>query len=146
MHFCVFDYARSIFVQHASIVLQCNPDVIFPSVILCWINLSWVLSPIKSLRLWIFLQTSNYIFILDLTPDVNGFGKDNWKRRRESFKFWDLVRYILEILRMWQCSALNHHLRTDSDLIDYDHVFTSLQNELKLSHVIPALPLLSSLL
>ena len=45
MHFCVFYYVRSIFVQHASVVLQCNPDVIFPSVILCWINLSWVLSP-----------------------------------------------------------------------------------------------------
>ena len=35
MHFCVFDYVRSIFVQHASIVLQCTPDVIFPRVILC---------------------------------------------------------------------------------------------------------------
>ena len=43
MHFCVFDYVRSIFVQHASIVLQCTPDVIFPSVTLCWINPSWVL-------------------------------------------------------------------------------------------------------
>ena len=29
------DYVRSIFVQHASIVLQCNPDAIFPSAILC---------------------------------------------------------------------------------------------------------------
>ena len=45
MHFCVFDYVRSIFVQRASIVLQCTPDVIFLSVILCWINPSWVLSP-----------------------------------------------------------------------------------------------------
>ena len=35
MHFCVFDYVRSIFVQHASFVLKCNPGVIFPSVILC---------------------------------------------------------------------------------------------------------------
>ena len=35
MHFCVFDYVKSISVQHASIVLQCNPDDIFLSVILC---------------------------------------------------------------------------------------------------------------
>ena len=37
-------------------------------------------------------------FILDLTPGVNGLGKDNWKTRRESLKFWDLVWLILEIL------------------------------------------------
>ena len=35
MHFCVFDYVRFIFVQHASIVLQRTHVVIFPSVILC---------------------------------------------------------------------------------------------------------------
>ena len=35
MHCCVFDYVMSIYVQYASIVLQCNPDVIVPSVILC---------------------------------------------------------------------------------------------------------------
>ena len=28
---------------------------------------------------------SNYIFILDLTPGVNGLGKDNGKTRREAF-------------------------------------------------------------
>ena len=42
---------------------------------------------------------SNYIFILNLTPGVNGFGKDKYKMRREAFKFWDLVRLILETLR-----------------------------------------------
>ena len=44
-------------------------------------------------------RCSNYIFILDLTPGFNGLGKDNCKTRRESFKFCDLVRLILEILR-----------------------------------------------
>ena len=29
---------------------------------------------------------------------TNGLGKDNWKMRRESFKFWDLVHVILENL------------------------------------------------
>ena len=42
---------------------------------------------------------SNYIFILDLTPGFNGLRKGNCKTRRESFKFWDLVCLILDILR-----------------------------------------------
>ena len=40
-----------------------------------------------------------YIFILDLTPGFSGLGTDNCKTRRESFKFWHLVRLILETLR-----------------------------------------------
>ena len=39
----------------------------------------------------------NYIFILDLTPGFNGFAKDNYKTRWETF--WDFVCLILEI---WQ--------------------------------------------
>ena len=38
-------------------------------------------------------------FILNLTPGFNGLGKDNYKMRREAFKFWDLMRLILETLR-----------------------------------------------
>ena len=30
---------------------------------------------------------------------LNGLGKYTYKTRRESFKFWDLVRLILDILR-----------------------------------------------
>ena len=41
----------------------------------------------------------NYIFILHLTLGFNILRKDNCKPRRETFKFWDLVRLILEILR-----------------------------------------------
>ena len=44
-------------------------------------------------------RCSNYIFILSLTPVFNGLSRDNGKTRRRSFKFWDLVRLILEILR-----------------------------------------------
>ena len=33
------------------------------------------------------------------TPGFNGLNRDNGKTRRESFKFWGLVRLILEILR-----------------------------------------------
>ena len=43
-------------------------------------------------------RCSNYIFILDLTPDFKGLAKDDFKTRWESFKFWDLVLLILEIL------------------------------------------------
>ena len=42
---------------------------------------------------------SNYIFILDLTPGFNVLGEDNHKTRWESFKFWELVQLILDILR-----------------------------------------------
>ena len=44
-------------------------------------------------------RCSNYIFILNLTPGFNGLGKDNYKVRRETFKFGDLVHLILETLR-----------------------------------------------
>ena len=39
------------------------------------------------------------LFIIKLTHDWNRLHKDNYKTRRETFKFWDLVRLILEILR-----------------------------------------------
>ena len=38
------------------------------------------------------------VVILDLTPGFIGLGKDNCKTR-ETFKFGDLVRLILKILR-----------------------------------------------
>ena len=44
-------------------------------------------------------RCSNNIFILDLTPGFIELGKDNCKTKRETFRFWDLVRLILEILR-----------------------------------------------
>ena len=44
-------------------------------------------------------RCSNYIFILYLTHGFNRLGKDKCKTRGESFKFWDLVRLILDILR-----------------------------------------------
>ena len=44
-------------------------------------------------------RCSNYIFILNLTRGFNGLGKDSYKMRRETFKFWDLVWLILETLQ-----------------------------------------------
>ena len=44
-------------------------------------------------------RCSNYIFILHLTLGFNILRKDNCKPRRETVKFGDLVRLILEILR-----------------------------------------------
>ena len=49
-------------------------------------------------------RCSNYIFILDLTSGFIGLGKDNYKMRREIFKFWDLVCLILETLRYFICT------------------------------------------
>ena len=42
-------------------------------------------------------RCSNYIF--GFTPGLNILRKDNCKPRRESFKFWDSVRLILETWR-----------------------------------------------
>ena len=41
----------------------------------------------------------NYIFVLSLTPGFNGLSEDNCKRIQETFKFWDLVWLMLEVLR-----------------------------------------------
>ena len=49
-------------------------------------------------------RCSNFIFIIDLTPDLNGLGKDNYQTRRDTFMFWNLARLILETLRY-----LNYH-------------------------------------
>ena len=53
-------------------------------------------------------RSSNYIFILDLTPGFNILHKDNWKARWETFKFSVLVRVILEIWRYFsgQCMTV----------------------------------------
>ena len=42
---------------------------------------------------------ADVLFIIKLTHDLNRLHKDNYKTRRETFKFWDLVRLILEIFR-----------------------------------------------
>ena len=44
-------------------------------------------------------RCSNYNFILDSTPGVNGFGKDYFKTGRETFKFGDLMFLILKVWR-----------------------------------------------
>ena len=41
-------------------------------------------------------RCSNYIFILNLTPGLNGLGKDDGKTRREIIMFGDSVHLILE--------------------------------------------------
>ena len=53
-------------------------------------------------------RCSNYIFILDLIHGFNRLGKDNCQTGRESFKFSNLVRLILETLRylMLVCSSV----------------------------------------
>ena len=50
----------------------------------------------------------NYVFIFHLTLGFNILCKDNCKPRRETFKFWDLVLLILEILR-YSCYCCIFH-------------------------------------
>ena len=61
----------------------------------CWsIRCSWSIA---------CRRCSNYICMLYLTPGFNRLGKDRCKTRREPFKFWDLVRLLLESLRVvWE--------------------------------------------
>ena len=44
-------------------------------------------------------RCSSYIFILYVTHGFNGLGKDNWKTRRETFNFGNLVQLILKVWR-----------------------------------------------
>ena len=46
-------------------------------------------------------RCSSYIFIVDATTGLNGLGKDNFKKRRESVKFWDLVQSYITVFHMW---------------------------------------------
>ena len=49
-----------------------------------------------------FRRCSNYIFTLDLMSVMSGFNgwrKDNCKKRRETSKFWDLARLMLNVWR-----------------------------------------------
>ena len=50
---------------------------------------------------------SNYIFILNLKPGLNGLGKVNCKTSRESFKFWDLVHQVLILEILWYSPFLS---------------------------------------
>ena len=96
-------------------------------------------------------RCSNYIFILDLTPGLKGLGKDDFKTRWESFKFWDLVRLILEILRYiqigqtdpmhWKCSFRCHlyhdHKFSQADLTDNEGENTKGNNVWILTKLLP---------
>ena len=56
---------------------------------------------------------SNYIFILDLTSGFIGLGEDNCTTSRETSKFGDLVRLILEILRYLRIGGATSDDRVD---------------------------------
>ena len=51
-------------------------------------------------------RCSNNILILDLAPGCNRLPKDNCKMRRETFKFCDLLRLIIEVWWYYLCSHL----------------------------------------
>ena len=87
--------------------------------------------------------TTSSFFIFCLTPGWYGLGKDNRKTRWETFKFWNLVGLILEILRysahrgrvtyvlvsnlrhhwlrwwLGACSAPSHYLK---NLVHWEHI------------------------
>ena len=51
-------------------------------------------------------RCSNYIFVLHLTFGLKGFGKERRKAVRESFKYSDLVRLVLETWRYAQVAGM----------------------------------------
>ena len=60
-------------------------------------------------------RCSNYIFILNWTHSFNRLGKDNCKTRRETFRFGDFVRLILEI---WRYIKWGHFIPTKRHTLD----------------------------
>ena len=50
-------------------------------------------------------RCSYYISILDFTPCFNRLHKDNYKTRRETFQFWDLV-HLISRLNEWLISTV----------------------------------------
>ena len=68
-------------------------------------------------------RCSNYFFIVYLTPGFNRLGKDKCKTRRESFKFWDLVRLILEMLRYRYITVLANKFVTPRNEVPFWRLF-----------------------
>ena len=62
-------------------------------------------------------RCSNYIFILYWTPGFNRLGKDKCKTRRESVKFWDSDRILLEILRYVHVKTISNVMRPTYDTL-----------------------------
>ena len=79
---------------------------------------------------------SNYIFILDLKHGYSGLDNDNCKTRREIFKFWDLVRLILDIWLYSRCKwsvGLYFHTNSVPFCVDtwlYIQMYTPAQSKM----------------
>ena len=79
----VRDYSRAFWKQKC-VIRPCGQSN-------CWsLRCSWSIA---------CRRCSNYIFILNLIHSFSRLGKDTCKTRRETCKFWDLVRLIFEIWR-----------------------------------------------
>ena len=96
----VFTYSCSKLVEGATgFLLTVKPLIILR--LDCWsIRCSWSIA---------CRRCSNYIFILDLTPGSTKLCKYYCNTRRETFKFWDLMRLILEI---WRYPELGYALKS----------------------------------
>ena len=93
--------------QHISVYqnegecLMCWPFQILPSNIKYKWHLSRQYNCWSPRRSWNIAcrRCSRHIFILDLASGFNELDKDNCKTRRETFKFWNLVRPMIDIWR-----------------------------------------------
>ena len=74
-----------------------------------------------------------YIFILDLTPGLDGFRKDNCKTGRETFKFRDLVHLVLEVWRWYNTFGC-----TCSCLPIYSYFIGGLPSNFTMDRIIPS--------
>ena len=59
----------------------------------------WNYSSIRCSWSIVYRRCPHYIFILDFTPGFDGLVKANCKTRRETFKFWNLMRLLIEMWR-----------------------------------------------
>ena len=98
-----------------------------------WFAAPWGTCEITEIgKIYACRRCCNFIFILDLISGFNGLGKDKCEAGRETFKFWDLVRLILdfdgtirkgcfnfgEVLWWFKIQKIQKHL--------FDHVQTSI--------------------
>ena len=73
------------------------------------VKISW-LPQAYFMRIMSARRCSNYTSSLDLTPSFNGLGEDNYKTRRETFKFLDLVILDSEVWRHFCSRSLLHNI------------------------------------
>ena len=71
----------------------------------------------KSLKCSAYRRCCKYILNCDLTHVFSGLGKDNCKTRRETFKFCDLLSFILQVWISFGRTIFKSHISKCRDYV-----------------------------